>query len=1092
MKNFYLKLMLGAVMAIVAMPVNAAHVDADAAQSLASKCLKSQAHAMMLSPQTTTLRLAHVEKSSHDPACVDFYVFNSGEEAYVIVSGDDRTEGILGYGHGSLDMDNLPCNVRWWLDQYKEQMEWLYSHPEARVGSNTRRSPADGITIEPLLTCQWSQSAPYNDQCPEDENGRCVTGCVATAMAQVMYFWKYPETLPALPGYSFNYFNMVHVEVPSLPGTVLDWDNMLDNYSTGYSAEQGAAVAALMRYCGQACFMEYSSEGSGSSDLNQLMAFKQFGYNPNARVLCRDDYEDDQWHSLVISELQAGHPVPYDGRGDSGGHAFVVDGCHDGKFHVNWGWGGAYDGYFELEALKGSGFDFRFGQSIKYGICPDNGNVSEPELACDFEVDGIYYLKNGDEATVTFRDCRFGSYSGVVEVPEQVEWEGKTYQVTAVGDYAFAYSPSLTALRLPSVNRIGEQVIDGCVGLEELRFGGTVESIGMNSYFSCPQLKWVDVEDLDAWVSVEFDYASPHSFGLGLHYQGEPVTHLVVHEGAKIGSNALTGLMSLEHLILENGVKSIGDYAFYNCGNLMTVVIGDGLERVGVAAFYGCNNLNSVQFNGRVGNIDASAFYGISSLESLTLPTAVDSIGYAAFAYCDNIPALELHDVDYMDEFAFYGCTSMEDVSFLGNVGTIDNYAFYGCTSISRVNICDLKSWCGIDFVSSTSNPMALSGNLFVNHVRITDLVIPDGVQSIGQYAFAGGEEFNSVTIPSSVSSVGTSAFVSCSGMKYVNVNDLAKWCSIDFENAAANPLSLAKELRVDNVPVTDLVVPEGVSSIGRYGFVGASTLNSVTIPASVKSVGLSAFKGCGGLTRVTANDLSSWCGINFANIEANPLNVVHHLEVNGNEVTELVVPDDVEAIGDFAFATCEGIISVATGDHLKTIGNYAFQKCKNLVKVSVGDQVSSIGEKAFNSCTSLTGVTLGRGVEHIGSKAFYSSMIINDITCKASVPPVVANKDAFSSGIYKKATVTVPMESLEAYASAGVWSEFDNVVGANLNYSVGDVNRDGEVNIADINTVVNSLLSGDNQGGICDVNGDGEVNVADINAIIAIINHVD
>ena len=295
MKKYYLKLLAIAVLALVTMQLRATPIDAAAAQSRAASFLKSHSQGKLLSPGVE-LRLSHAEKSDRDDSLVDFYVFNSTDGGgFVIVPGDDCAEEILGYGAGQLDMDNLPCNLKWWLDGYKEQMEWLFSHSEKMSSSSPRRSPADGITVEPLLTCRWSQMDPYNGQCPDDDYGRCVTGCVATAMAQVMYYWKYPESLPSLQGYYFNYYDIYHVQVSSLPGTPLDWDNMIDKYTTGYTEEQSQAVATLMRYCGQGCFMEYSSEGSGSTAFNQLMAFKKFGYNPSARLLMRDNFDEDQW-----------------------------------------------------------------------------------------------------------------------------------------------------------------------------------------------------------------------------------------------------------------------------------------------------------------------------------------------------------------------------------------------------------------------------------------------------------------------------------------------------------------------------------------------------------------------------------------------------------------------------------------------------------------------------------------------------------------------------------------------------------------------------------------------------------------------------
>ena len=498
MKKYYLKSLLWAVLALCCADVWAADVDASAAQAAASAFIQSQSSGKFQAAASSTLRLAHAELSAVRSNAVDYYVFNtaeSGDEGvFIIVAGDDRAKQILAYGEGRMDVQTLPSNAKWWLEQYKQQIEWLQTHSSATEPSpGPKRAATDGVTVEPMLTCTWSQMAPYYDQCPDDEYGRCVTGCVATAMAQVMYYWHFPAELPELTGYESSYFGNYNITVDPLPATVLDWEHMLDSYSRNSSAEEGAAVATLMRYCGQACFMQYSSEGSSSTGMSQLMAFRTFGYNKQARFVARDGYDKEQWVTMLADELLAGRPVPYCGRGDGGGHAFVVDGCKDGKFHMNWGWGGVSDGYYEIDAFVSSSFDFRFGHDMNVGICPNNDDMPAPEATYDFEVDGIYYLKNGTEATVTYRDESLDSYSGDIEVPEWVEWEGVNYRVTSVGDLAFSYSPSLTSLRLPHIKNIGNNIIDGCVGLKELYMGRELESIKSSTWYSCPLLHWIDV-----------------------------------------------------------------------------------------------------------------------------------------------------------------------------------------------------------------------------------------------------------------------------------------------------------------------------------------------------------------------------------------------------------------------------------------------------------------------------------------------------------------------------------------------------------------------------------------------------------------------
>ena len=188
--------------ALVGIEANAAPVEADAALNVAQGFMATQSGGRLMA-NGSTLRLAHAEPSSQNAGEVDYYVFNTSDDgAYVIVAGEDRVKPILGYGNGSLDVEHLPCNLRWWLDGYKRQIEWLREHPELQAVDGPRRSPAEGQTIEPMVTCHWSQEEPYDWECAVYGGEYCLTGCVATALAQVMYYWKFPDVLPELPGYT--------------------------------------------------------------------------------------------------------------------------------------------------------------------------------------------------------------------------------------------------------------------------------------------------------------------------------------------------------------------------------------------------------------------------------------------------------------------------------------------------------------------------------------------------------------------------------------------------------------------------------------------------------------------------------------------------------------------------------------------------------------------------------------------------------------------------------------------------------------------------------------------------------------------------
>ena len=1038
--------LLMAVAVLCSIDVSAAEVDATAARAVAENLLQSRLSGKMRGGVQPTLELAHAEPASSHTGAVDYYVFNTSDgSAFIIVAGDDRAEAVLGYGDGAIDMASLPSNVQWWLDQYKQQMECLRGLSPDEAVAQPRRTPAEDLTVEPLLTCNWSQEKPYYDQCVLYEGERCVTGCVATAMAMVMDFWKYPETLPALPAY---YTPTLHIPVEALPSVTLDWENMKDNYSWGYTEAEGAAVATLMRYCSQACMMDCSTGGSSSSDVEQLMAFKRFGYNPSAQFLERDSTTAEAWIAMIHSELTAGRPIPYSGRGENGGHAFVLDGCENGLYHFNWGCGGVCNGYFVLDVLAPyQNYVFSYEQQMNYQVYPDDGSAPSFEPAYDFEADGIYYLKNGNEAIVTYRDLSLNSYSGEVEIPETVTHDGKTYQVTTIGKFAFTGCETLTSVKLPFVERVDDYAFTSCPNLHSMTLGKAFKSLGESSFYGVVALDHLEVTDIDAFASNNFDsyYTNPLSYSRRLYHDGEEVTDLVVHgKAGRIGTSAFMFCEGLKSLTVEDGVESIGEYAFYYCPSLERVEIG-AVDTIDLCAFALNENITELVLHEGVKVIGPSAFYGITGNPSLELPVSLDSIGYAAFAFCYGIENLDFKCTDVAFGVAsFYGCTSLERLKFSPTQTSIGTEVFGYCQSLHSVDL-------------------------------------GQSMKRIGEFAFSGCTSLSEITLPASLAMVEADAFSGCNGLSQVNCSDLKSWCAIDFMNDAANPLSIAHRMVLDGESVKDMVLPADLKNIGMNAFVGFTELESVTIPAAVATISESAFRNCSGLTRVNASDLESWCVIDFKNETANPLSVAKHLFFDDEEVSELVIPESVPTIGDNAFINCAGLTRLTVSNQVTAIGGRAFSGCDNLASVVLGNDVKSIGERAFAACNSLERVTLGSGMETIATKAFTQSMSIADITCKATVPPVLEAKDCFPLIVYKKALVTVPRESLEAYSGANFWDQFKNFVVAPI---VGDVNRDGEVSVADIDATIAQCLA-NTPDMAADVNDDGEVNIADVNAVI-------
>ena len=357
-----------------------------------------------------------------------FYMFNIGTgEGFVVVSGDDRTPAILGYADsGSLSPDDMPDALRCLLDGYAEQMEWLDGQP-ALPQLTPYKAPAR-TPIAPLTRTQWDQGAPYNSFCPEIEDEKTVTGCVATSMAQLMFYHQLPAVSTAIPGYSYtaedkSKATFTH-SIDTLEGTTFNWAAMTLTYSNGATGPAADAVATLMRYCGQSINMEYGLRANGgSAAYNEAIPYAlktYFGYDGAVRNTYRSCYSYPEWVDLIYGELAARRPVILGGQSTGGGHAFVCDGYQgDDYFHINWGWGGSSDGYFRLSALnpieqgigRSSTLDgFSYSQTATVGIQPPVDGNSDYCLSLEGlrlgSPDGAKTSKTftRDEATGDFKD----------------------------------------------------------------------------------------------------------------------------------------------------------------------------------------------------------------------------------------------------------------------------------------------------------------------------------------------------------------------------------------------------------------------------------------------------------------------------------------------------------------------------------------------------------------------------------------------------------------------------------------------------------------------------------------------------------------
>ena len=409
-----------ALMLIVAMPMMAEHVTPETAQKVAKTFLNNNG---AKSAQLTDLTNA--------AGFSNLYIFN-GEEGFVVMAADNCVQPILGYSlTGKFVAENMPSNVSGWLQGYNDEIQYAIEHQMRAtdetaqlwndlIDGNSKAARATTV-VNPLVQTTWDQNGfyyysggqlhifeLYNNLCPYDNAAgeRTVTGCVATAMAQIMKYWSYPAQ--GIGSHSYTPYTRPDLGVQSanFGSTNYSWSNMPNSLSQSSSDVQINAIAVLMYHCGVSVDMMYDISANGGSaayaeDIPNALR-NYFNYKSTANIKYKSSYSNNNWINLLKAELNASRPIEYNGRGDAGGHAFVCDGYNSSnQFHFNWGWSGSNDGFYSLTSLNpgsggagGGGYNFTDNQSAIFGIEPGSTLPAPTNLT--------YALHNTQDLTLTW------------------------------------------------------------------------------------------------------------------------------------------------------------------------------------------------------------------------------------------------------------------------------------------------------------------------------------------------------------------------------------------------------------------------------------------------------------------------------------------------------------------------------------------------------------------------------------------------------------------------------------------------------------------------------------------------------------------
>lgn len=551
-----------------------------------------------------------------------YTVYGNAAGGFAVIANDDLIPAVLGYSDRTYDGSLKNDNFRWWLEAVGDAVA-----AKVKAGKAIARTTKPDIAkypeaVTPLMTTTWGQDAPYNNLCPiaTDGTGRCLTGCAATSTAQVLYYHKGPKSGMGQRTIYYPSGQTTGVAISvDFEKEVYDWNNMIDVYSNGYTTAEGDAVALLMRDLGVAADMSYGSDAQGGSGaLHETLAtgLQRYYGLTDVRYLEREDYTEQAWMDIIYGQISQKMPIVYGGFTKSKeGHSFVFDGYDkDGLVHVNWGWDGSHNGYYDVAILDPpAGYVFSQMQEMIININPEpavsriSGEVTVTEpgtLAALLDSDNFYNYEtlkvNGSVNAADIRTIR--EMAGVDADGNRTHGQLSKLdlgQATIVAGPDYYITDKGKNLTITTDNTLPDKLFYGSK-MEEIVFPEAgVSSVGTGVWAYCNKLHTVK---LTATADADFAVDGP-----------------LVYDKAKTRLIAAVPL-TRDDITVPKGVTAIGDYAFAGCTMTRAITLGDDVKSVGKEAFGYCWSLEQLKVRAKdVPQLTGTGVFAGASTESCKL-----------------------------------------------------------------------------------------------------------------------------------------------------------------------------------------------------------------------------------------------------------------------------------------------------------------------------------------------------------------------------------------------------------------------------------------------------------------------------------------